>query len=920
MKHDVNKATSPAPTTAACLRWQHPFRWNVLLAVIIATCMSFNALHAGYGIGVDLDGDGNEDWMGDDGTIYGSYAAWQTAQDALHAAQDAYLAAMTNQVTAATVSNNDLDEDGNPDYYDATGQWWGSYDKWVASLTPAQAWALTNTGSAYTTVYTLPDGSYTTSQSDYQTAVNTAAEGAFNASENAYYQQQAAAAAAAQAAATAQSDSHALGAGAADPSLPPGSSTTLTATLMDATTGQPVSGAIVSFYDESTAMTAYATTDFNGQASTGYTFGSQTDTVDVSVPMYGMTANSVSITLTPSDGGGGGPCTCGCAGSSKPCLNAMGCVNGSCQDCACGCVGSDEPVQCINKAGCGGTGSCNSPQPPTDPQMQADQQGQGMGNKCLCGGNTCACTSTNDINYCGGQGAANAINCLTPANPCTCAGNMTAVCQCNPAQGTGADGSCLCPPPPPPGGQPPTSDPSDQSFQDNSQTTTLIPPRTAQDAVNEVQAMQDAYAAANPTDNGSTPATNPTDNSSTPATDPGADSSAPAPLSADDASSLADQVLYENVTPTDQQWQQLGQFYADDPHAFDDYSPDGKVQKLDSMLNTQPLPPLSADATNSSGTGSNTDAGAGSATGPINTSSDSGSSSATSTSGGDGSVSAWFSSFGSSAMDSFGKTLSGAVDAVAAAPGAVVDLVSAEWTILSAPASDGGGVMGLLSAIGQGVGESGPANFLSAAWTIVSADAQNGGGVGSLALALKDGVVDWGNQMTDPNAVGNLVGSIAANFLIGAVTEGAFGAAPSEAAAAVDTATAASDTSAAVDSAAAAVTAATEASTLEPEIAGTFSGGAYTSEVLQEPITAYRYSGGASQPAGSFLTTADTVSQISSPQAASTALNLPATATAETLNTFTIPAGTRIFTGGVAGGADTATQIYIRDPSVLIPQ
>lgn len=108
------------------------------------------------------------------------------------------------------------------------------------------------------------------------------------------------------------------------------------------------------------------------------------------------------------------------------------------------------------------------------------------------------------------------------------------------------------------------------------------------------------------------------------------------------------------------------------------------------------------------------------------------------------------------------------------------------------------------------------------------------------------------------------------------------------------------------------------ASTLSPNIAATFSGGQYTSIVLDEDMIAYRYSGGVSQPIGSFLTTADTVSQISSPVSASIALNLPEGATAETLNTFTIPAGTRIFLGGVAGGADTATQIFIQDPSVLI--
>ena len=88
--------------------------------------------------------------------------------------------------------------------------------------------------------------------------------------------------------------------------------------------------------------------------------------------------------------------------------------------------------------------------------------------------------------------------------------------------------------------------------------------------------------------------------------------------------------------------------------------------------------------------------------------------------------------------------------------------------------------------------------------------------------------------------------------------------------------------------------------------------------MLQEDIIAYRYSGGISPPAGRFLTTGDTVSQISSPVSASIALNLPEGATANILNTFIIPAGTRIFTGGVAGGADTATQVFSSDPSVLI--
>ena len=109
------------------------------------------------------------------------------------------------------------------------------------------------------------------------------------------------------------------------------------------------------------------------------------------------------------------------------------------------------------------------------------------------------------------------------------------------------------------------------------------------------------------------------------------------------------------------------------------------------------------------------------------------------------------------------------------------------------------------------------------------------------------------------------------------------------------------------------------AATLSSEIAATFAGGKYTSTILQAPLTAYRYSGGVSAATGRFLTTGNTAAQISSPAAASIALRLPLGATAETLSTFTIPAGTRVFMGGVEGGASTATQIFIENPSVLIP-
>lgn len=51
--------------------------------------------------------------------------------------------------------------------------------------------------------------------------------------------------------------------------------------------------------------------------------------------------------------------------------------------------------------------------------------------------------------------------------------------------------------------------------------------------------------------------------------------------------------------------------------------------------------------------------------------------------------------------------------------------------------------------------------------------------------------------------------------------------------------------------------------------------------------------------------------------AAQRALNLPSGATAEQLNALVIPKGTTIYYGRVAGGGETATQIFIQDASVL---
>jgi len=52
-------------------------------------------------------------------------------------------------------------------------------------------------------------------------------------------------------------------------------------------------------------------------------------------------------------------------------------------------------------------------------------------------------------------------------------------------------------------------------------------------------------------------------------------------------------------------------------------------------------------------------------------------------------------------------------------------------------------------------------------------------------------------------------------------------------------------------------------------------------------------------------------------QDAQRVLKLPEGATAETLNRFTIQKGTEIFVGRIKGGPPGATQVFIKDPSVL---
>lgn len=105
--------------------------------------------------------------------------------------------------------------------------------------------------------------------------------------------------------------------------------------------------------------------------------------------------------------------------------------------------------------------------------------------------------------------------------------------------------------------------------------------------------------------------------------------------------------------------------------------------------------------------------------------------------------------------------------------------------------------------------------------------------------------------------------------------------------------------------------------TLTEEVGSTFANSSYRTITLKSDVAAYRYSGGTTDPVGRFLTTRQTVGRISSPGDAQRMLNLPAGNTAETLNVFIIPKGTTIFVGRVAGGGQRATQIFIKNPSVL---
>lgn len=101
------------------------------------------------------------------------------------------------------------------------------------------------------------------------------------------------------------------------------------------------------------------------------------------------------------------------------------------------------------------------------------------------------------------------------------------------------------------------------------------------------------------------------------------------------------------------------------------------------------------------------------------------------------------------------------------------------------------------------------------------------------------------------------------------------------------------------------------------DAAKTFRGGKYVTKTLTKDVEAYRFFGGEVGPAGRYLTTRQTLKMIGSPNSARSILKLPEGNLATDMGKFIIPKGTTVYIGRVEGGAQKATQIFIKDASVL---
>jgi hypothetical protein len=107
-------------------------------------------------------------------------------------------------------------------------------------------------------------------------------------------------------------------------------------------------------------------------------------------------------------------------------------------------------------------------------------------------------------------------------------------------------------------------------------------------------------------------------------------------------------------------------------------------------------------------------------------------------------------------------------------------------------------------------------------------------------------------------------------------------------------------------------------STLDDDIARTFSGGYYRTVVLQSDVTVVRVHGGGASQLGRFLTREQ---YALTREDAIRNLVLPAENQATHISEITIPSGTRVYVGRVEGTPRTvnAVQYFVEDSTVLIP-
>ena len=207
----------------------------------------------------------------------------------------------------------------------------------------------------------------------------------------------------------------------ADPSLPAGQHTNLTATLTDPN-GAAVSRAGLTFAmranTDGSVSPASATTDDNGQLVATFTFGTQQGVVDVTADSaHGSASNSFTFD----------PLSCGCGNGNCPhdatCSNGV-CTSGTCTyTCLCGNAYCPHDTSCSN---CGG--NC----PYTAPRCGCPCAGTICTDASGCTGGSCQITTNNcscGVSGCGGSACIYAAN-PAPTSPCGCTSTTTKDCYC----------------------------------------------------------------------------------------------------------------------------------------------------------------------------------------------------------------------------------------------------------------------------------------------------------------------------------------------------------------------------------------------------------------------------------------------------------------------------------------------------------